>query len=89
MNMVMKWSGMVLMVALGGCATPTSEDDFGNSVRTMIEAQKYTPPEQNTNRLPSLDGQRAETAIEQYRNDTTPDATQNAVGGDAAQTSQQ
>lgn len=61
--------GMAFAAFLGGCASPTSEDDFGNSVRRMIEAQKYTPPDQKVPPLPTLDGQKAEASVEQYRNE--------------------
>lgn len=62
-------TGMTFAALLVGCATPTSEADFGNSVRQMIEAQKYIPPGQRVNRLPLLDGQKAEASIRKYRKD--------------------
>ena len=79
--------GLAFSTLLSGCATPTSEDDFGNSVRRMIEAQKYIPPEQQGHDLPTLDGGKAETAINQYRSDTkSPDSKMNmdGYGSDAA-----
>lgn len=63
-------AGLMIAAFLGGCASPTSDDDFGNSVRRMIEAQKYIPPEQAERRLPALDGQKAAASAEQYRKDT-------------------
>ncbi len=62
-------AGLIFTALLGGCATPSSEEDFGNSVRQMVEAQKYTPPGQSEHRLPALDGQRGEAALKQYRTD--------------------
>lgn len=59
--------GLVSAALLGGCASPTSEDDFGNSVRRMIEAQKYIPPQQEGQQLPTLDGEKAEASMKQYR----------------------
>lgn len=62
--------GLVFAAVLVGCASPTSEDDFGNSVRRMIAAQKYIPPEQRSeSRLPSLDGRKAEATVDQYHKD--------------------
>lgn len=63
------WLGLVFTTLCGGCATPSSEEDFGNSVRQMINAQKYTPPQPQEQRLPTLDGQKGEAAIKQYRTD--------------------
>jgi hypothetical protein len=81
--------GLVIAAFLGGCASPTSEDDFGNSVRRMIEAQKYIPPEQAERRLPVLDGQKAEASIEQYRKDVgNPDRINQGMGYGPALTSQ-
>lgn len=62
-------AGVIVAAFLGGCASPTSEDDFGNSVRRMIEAQKYIPPGQRESSLPVLDGSKAETTVGQYRKD--------------------
>lgn len=59
--------GLVFAALIGGCASPTSEDDFGNSVRRMIDAQKYIPPEQEGREVPMLDGEKAEASIKQYR----------------------
>lgn len=63
------WLGLMFTTLFSGCATPSSEEDFGNSVRQMINAQKYTPPQQQEQRLPTLDGQKGEAAIKQYHTD--------------------
>ena len=82
-------AGLTITVFLGGCASPTSEDDFGNSVRRMIEAQKYTPPEQTEHRLPTLSGQKAEATAEQYRKDmSNPDRINQGMGDGSAYASQ-
>lgn len=57
-------------VLLAGCASPSSEDQFGNAVRQMVAAQKYVPPEQEPHQLPRLDGHKAETGYNSYRKDT-------------------
>lgn len=62
-------AGLALAALLGGCATPSSEDDFGNSVRRMVEAQKYEPAPPPASTAPTLDGQKAEAALGQYRKD--------------------
>ena len=78
-------AGMALALFLGGCATPTSEDDFGNSVRRMIEAQKHVPEEQPP-QLPSLDGARAEASVTQYRKEVgAPERIETNVGFGSSQ----
>ncbi len=64
---------------LGGCASPSSEWDFGNSVRQMVAAQKYTPPGQEPPAIPGMDGARASAAVE--RNRTAAPATQRIYEG--------
>ncbi|MFO7593371.1 MAG: hypothetical protein R6X15_04920 [Pseudomonadota bacterium] len=74
--------GLVFASLLGGCATHTSEDDFGNSVRRMIEAQKYIPPEQQNREIPVLNGSKAETVMKHYRtDDNAPDGIEADMGG--------
>ncbi len=82
-------AGLMIAVFLGGCASPTSEDDFGNSVRRMIEAQKYIPPEQTEQQLPTLSGQKAEAIAKQYQKDmSNPDRINQGMGDGSAYTSQ-
>lgn len=68
------WKTVVAGLAAGllmvGCASPSSEDQFGNSVRQMISAQKYVSPDQQTRELPVLDGRKAEAGYNSYRKDT-------------------
>ncbi|MBW4933059.1 hypothetical protein [Marinobacter sp. F4206] len=60
-------SAVSLVVSLGGCASPSSEWDFGNSVRTMVASQKYVPPGQEPPALPTMDGARAAGTVERNR----------------------
>lgn len=60
-------SALVVAVSLGGCASPSSEWDFGNSVRTMVASQKYVPPGQEPPEIPTMDGARAAGAVERNR----------------------
>ncbi|HEY0721818.1 MAG TPA: hypothetical protein VGE50_11265 [Gammaproteobacteria bacterium] len=76
--------GLTLALLLTGCATPSSEEDFGNSVRQMIDAQKYTPPEQKEHSLPRLDGQKGEAAFKQYRTDAVKPQSLTPVMGHGA-----
>ncbi|MEA1082173.1 hypothetical protein [Marinobacter qingdaonensis] len=62
----------VMVVALAGCASPSSEWDFGNSVRKMVAAQKHVPEGQEPPAIPTMDGARAAGAVERQR--TTPPA---------------
>lgn len=57
--------------AVAGCATQdpdTMERDFGNSVRRMVEAQKYVPPSAPAGPV-TMDGVRAEEVLKVYRAD--------------------
>lgn len=63
--------GAALLV-LAGCAEPTAlEKDFGNSVRAMVAAQKYTPPTavQPAPVPTGIDGKKAEQVLRVYRED--------------------
>jgi len=63
-------TGLAVSLLIAGCASPSSEDQFGNSVRQMISAQKYVAPDQQTRELPVLDGRKAEAGYNSYRKDT-------------------
>lgn len=63
-------AGLAMAILIVGCASPSSEDQFGNSVRQMIAAQKYVSPDQEVRELPLLDGQKAEAGYNSYRKDT-------------------
>ncbi len=62
----------VMVVALAGCASPSSEWDFGNSVRKMVAAQKHVPEGQEPPAIPTMDGARGAGAVERQR--ATPPA---------------
>ncbi len=76
--------GLAVGFLVAGCASPSSEDQFGNSVRQMIAAQKYVSPDQEARELPVLDGRKAEAGYNSYRKDTgnparmTPDMSGSA-----------
>jgi hypothetical protein len=66
--------GFIGLVLLGGCVhEPTAlEDNFGSSVRNMIEAQTFDPStlsSPSTETLDGGDGQRTEAVLERYRSD--------------------
>ncbi|NMT63094.1 hypothetical protein [Marinobacter orientalis] len=63
-------AGLAMAMLAAGCASPSSEDQFGNSVRQMIAAQKYVSPDREVPELPVLDGRKAEAGYESYRKDT-------------------
>lgn len=56
--------------AITGCKTSDPiqvEDDFGSSVRSMVESQIYVPEPQDDNTAPAeLDGDTADNVVEQY-----------------------
>ncbi|TBW54343.1 hypothetical protein EZI54_14625 [Marinobacter halodurans] len=72
-------SALVLAVSLGGCASPSSEGDFGNSVRAMIASQKYRPVGEEPPAVPTMDGARAAGSVERQR--TAPPAPQRIYQG--------
>lgn len=69
--------GIILAWLLGACATQFGtepgavEKDFGNSVRNMINSQKYTPPQPVAppGAVPGMDGPLAEGILREYRRD--------------------
>lgn len=58
---------LLLSAAVGGCATYPEEqgNEFGSSVRHMIEAQTYAPVDQ----VPRLHGDKAAATMDAYRSD--------------------
>ena len=66
---------IVACLALAACAGPSAvEDDYGNSVRNMVNAQAANPnaAADNQGRIADQgDGQRGEGVIEEYREITT------------------
>lgn len=62
------------LLVLAACAEPTAlEKDFGNSVRAMVAAQKYTPPAA-VQPVPvpiGIDGKKAEQVLRTYRQDVS------------------
>jgi hypothetical protein len=66
--------GLIGVASLGACVhEPTTlEQNFGSSVRSMIEAQTYDPStlsSPSTETLDGGDGQRTEAVLERYRSD--------------------
>jgi len=65
---------IALGLALGGCATP-SEPEFGSSVRHMVTGQTYDPSAPRDT-VGAVDGQKAAKAVDDYRADKKPGASQ-------------
>ena len=61
--------GFLLLTLMSGCEHPTlTEQNFGSSVRQMVNAQKYYQDQKpNPNPVDGLDGQQAEGVIKVYR----------------------
>lgn len=73
------FSALALAAFLAGCASPSSDWDFGNSVRNMVATQKYVPPGEAPPELPTMDGARASGTVERHR--TAPPAPQRIYQG--------
>ena len=74
MNMRILKILLALAVApiLGGCtAYPTTEVDFGNSVRSMIRNQRVVAGAVDTSPVEQTDGERAGNVLEIYRQDVS------------------
>ncbi len=69
---IRSYLGLALIaVALTACSTrdpDTIDKDFGNSVRRMMEAQKYDPPTPRGDPMP-MDGYKAQEVLAAYRKD--------------------
>ena len=62
--------GLIALAGVG-CSTTdpdTIDRDFGNSVRRMVEAQKYIPPSASTQPM-TMDGPKAQEVLAAYRRD--------------------
>lgn len=70
------------LLALASCVSPAVvEDDFGNSVRQMVLAQRAHPTVSESpdpDEPDTSDGQRAVNALGVYRGDVTPPLSGNA-----------
>lgn len=66
MNVYKTVTAIALCAALTGCAQSALEEDFGNSVRSMISAQTLNPNPEPAGES-SGDGQRLEGVLEDYR----------------------
>jgi len=74
--------GLPVVVMLGACTTePTlTEQNFGDSVRQMIQAQTHDPSTittPSTETIEGTDGRRAGNVLEAYRTDVAKPASVN------------
>ncbi len=65
-------AGLLILYVLVGCqAYPTTEDEFGDSVRHMVRSQQiYTGPV-DTTPVSQGDGERLEAVLESYRTEVS------------------
>lgn len=70
MNLTKSIALLALCAALSACAQTPLEEDFGNSVRSMISAQTLNP-EPEAGDPESGDGQRLEGVLGDYRGTVT------------------
>ncbi len=71
-NTMFTLTGLLISIVLVGCtAYPTTEDDFGESVRHLIRTQKvYTGPP-DASPVEGGDGDRLNNVLEVYRTDVS------------------
>jgi hypothetical protein len=77
-------SGLSLMMFIAGCSTnaAVNDDDFGDSVRHMVQQQTYNPgAESQTGALPKggLMGDKAAAAVKAYRAGAQPTAASDSI----------
>jgi hypothetical protein len=79
MNVQKTFRGSALLgcaaVLIGCSATPTTDDEFGDSVRQMVRSQKVFVAVDEAP-VSSGDGQRLETVLEGYRSNETQTVTE-------------
>jgi type IV pilus biogenesis protein CpaD/CtpE len=77
--------GVAMAVQLGACSTAhemTLKDDFGNSVRTNVAVQTINPEAGKKDMpAPTLDGQKAAKAVDNYRKQSEKAETETLLKG--------
>jgi hypothetical protein len=72
MNIINKSGLAVAALAVAGCANTTSDDDYGQSVKQMVQAQTFDPAAASNppEFAPEItDGARLQNALDVYRKD--------------------
>ena len=72
MNTLRNMTFGIALLALSGCMASAVEEDFGNSVRQMVDAQKAHPDVSNNPDREGVDGTDADRVVrvlETYRED--------------------
>lgn len=77
MNIIYKSGLVIAALAVSGCAT--SDDDFGQSVKQMVQAQTFDPAAASNppELAPEItDGERVKNALDVYRKDVAKGGTE-------------
>jgi hypothetical protein len=79
MNIIHKSGLVIVVLAVSGCASTTSDDDYGQSVKQMVQAQTFDPAAASNppELAPEItDGARLQNALDVYRKDVAKGNTE-------------
>lgn len=79
MNTIYKYGFVIAVLAVSGCANTTSDDDYGQSVRQLVQAQTFDPAAASNppELAPEItDGARLQNALDVYRKDVAKGNTE-------------
>lgn len=79
MNIIHKFGLVCAALGVAGCANTTSDEDYGQSVRQMVQAQTFDPAAASNppELAPEItDGARLQNALDVYRKDVAKGNTE-------------
>lgn len=79
MNIIHRSGLFVAALAVAGCANTTSDEDYGQSVRQLVQAQTFDPAAASNppELAPEItDGARLQNALDVYRKDVAKGNTE-------------
>jgi hypothetical protein len=79
MNIIHKSGLTIAVLAVAGCANSTSDEDYGQSVKQMVQAQTFDPAAASNppELAPEItDGARLQNALDVYRKDVAKGNTE-------------
>jgi hypothetical protein len=79
MNIIHKSGLVITVLVVSGCANTTSDEDYGQSVRQLVQAQTFDPAAASNppELAPEItDGARLQNALDVYRKDVAKGNTE-------------